>query len=134
MTPAALNLVVLRCSDMARAADFYSRLGLQFVQHRHGNGLEHFSADAGECVFELYPRTAGGPSTEGARIGFRVASLEAAAAAFHDFPDAILSPPADSPWGRRAVIADPDGHRVELIQQHLPPLSSADPISETRIH
>lgn len=135
MTPAVLNLVVLRSWDMARAADFYGRLGLRFIRHRHGKGPEHFSAEAGECVFELYPRAPDGPSTEGARIGFRVASLEAAMAAFSDLPDAVLSPPADSPWGRRAVIADPDGHRVELIQQQPPPSPPwAEPLSETRIH
>ncbi|MEO0934126.1 MAG: VOC family protein [Cyanobacteria bacterium J06641_2] len=27
----------------------------------------------------------------------------------------ILSPPKDSPWGRRAVILDPDGHKIELV-------------------
>lgn len=26
----------------------------------------------------------------------------------------LLQQPQDSPWGRRAVLADPDGHRVEL--------------------
>jgi lactoylglutathione lyase len=27
----------------------------------------------------------------------------------------ILSAAKDSEWGRRAVVADPDGHRVELV-------------------
>jgi predicted enzyme related to lactoylglutathione lyase len=29
---------------------------------------------------------------------------------------AVVSPPADSPWGLRAVLADPDGHRVEITE------------------
>ena len=33
-----------------------------------------------------------------------------------DWPGAVLSPPKDSEWGRRAVVTDPDGHRVELLQ------------------
>jgi lactoylglutathione lyase len=28
----------------------------------------------------------------------------------------VITKPTDSEWGRRAVVIDPDGHRVELIQ------------------
>lgn len=28
----------------------------------------------------------------------------------------VVSPPADGPWGRRAVIVDPDGHTVEIFE------------------
>lgn len=117
MDPVALNLVVLRSADMERAADFYSRLGLRFSLHRHGKGPEHFAAEVAGSVFEIYPLSPGGPSSSGARIGFSVVSLDDALEALADFPDAVVSPAADSPWGRRAVVADPDGHRVELVQR-----------------
>jgi catechol 2,3-dioxygenase-like lactoylglutathione lyase family enzyme len=116
MNPVALNLVVLRSSDLERAAAFYSRLGLQFIRHQHGNGPEHFAAEVGSGVFEIYPQVAGGPSTLGTRIGFSVPSLDSVIAALSDYPAAIVSPPKDSEWGYRAVVADPDGHRVELLQ------------------
>ena len=116
MNPAALNLVVLRSGDMERAADFYRCLGLDFSSHRHGKGPEHFAAEVGDVVFEIYPLSPDGSSTLGTRIGFSVVSLDEAIESLKDFPNAILSPPADSPWGRRAVVADPDGHKVELIQ------------------
>jgi lactoylglutathione lyase len=112
-----LNLVVLRSSNLEQAARFYSRLGLQFTRHQHGHGPEHFAAELGNSVFELYPLSADGPSTLGTRIGFSVPSLDAALAALDDYPAAVLSPPKDSPWGRRAIIVDPDGHRIELLQQ-----------------
>ena len=115
MTP-ALNLVVLRSADLERAAVFYECLGLQFTRHRHGSGPEHLSAELGGSVFELYPLSPNGASTLGTRIGFRVPSLESVITALSDYPAAIISPPQDSPWGRRAVVADPDGHRVELVQ------------------
>ena len=115
-----LNLVVLRSSNISRAADFYSRLGLQFTKHRHGTGPEHFSAELPGCVFELYPQTENAPPTSGARVGFRVASIEETIRAVADYPDAIVSPPNDSEWGRRAVLADPDGHRVELLESPKP--------------
>jgi lactoylglutathione lyase len=115
MTP-ALNLVVLRCTDLDWAQRFYECLGLQFTRHRHGSGPEHLSAELGGSVFELYPLSPNGASTLGTRIGFRVPSLESVITALSDYPAAIISPPQDSPWGRRAVVADPDGHRVELVQ------------------
>lgn len=109
-----INLVVLRSSDPDKAATFYSKLGVTFARHRHGSGPEHFAAELMGGVFELYPVSAGGPSTLGTRIGFRVPSVDSALAAISEYPAAILSPAKDSEWGRRAVVTDPDGHRVEL--------------------
>jgi lactoylglutathione lyase len=116
MSKVTLNLVVLRSRDIARAAAFYSRLGLQFRQHRHGSGPEHCAAEHPGGVFELYPLGADGASTLGTRVGFRVPSVDEAVAALSDYPGAVISAPRDSEWGRRAVVADPDGHRVELVQ------------------
>jgi lactoylglutathione lyase len=116
MTSITLNLVVLRSTDVARAAAFYTRLGLHFSQHRHGSGPEHFAAELPDGVFELYPLSPDGPSTLGTRIGFRVPSVDAAIAALSDYPSAVVTSARDSEWGRRAVVADPDGHRVELLQ------------------
>jgi lactoylglutathione lyase len=101
---------------MARAVAFYTKLGLQFQKHRHGTGQEHFAAELQGGVFELYALSPDGATTVGTRVGFSVPSLDAAMAALNDFPGAVLSPPKDSQWGRRAVVADPDGHRVELVQ------------------
>ena len=116
MNDVRLNLVVLRCADLARAAAFYRRLGLEFARHRHGNGPEHLTAEIDGCVFELYPLAADGASTRGARIGFRVPSVDGAIAALKDYPDAVVTAAKDSEWGRRAVVVDPDGHRVELLE------------------
>jgi len=116
MNNVTLNLVVLRSSDVARAVAFYTQLGLQFTRHRHGNGPEHFAAELPGGVFELYPLAPDGPSTLGTRIGFRVPSLDTTIAALTTCPGAVVSPAKDSEWGRRAVITDPDGHRVELLQ------------------
>lgn len=112
----SLNLVVLRSTDLERARSFYECLGLQFTRHQHGSGPEHLSAELGGCVFELYPQSSNGASTLDTRIGFIVPSLEAVIAAIRDYPAAIISPPQASPWGRRTVVADPDGHRIELVQ------------------
>lgn len=112
----ALNLVVLRSRDLARAVGFYTALGLTFAPHRHGSGSDHFAAEFGGVVFELYPLAADGVPTGATRIGFRVSSLEEVMTRLAAFPGCVLSVPKDSEWGRRAVVVDPDGHRVELLQ------------------
>ena len=88
--------MVLRTPDVKRAVEFYTKLGLTFVQHRHGNGPEHFTAELAGGVFELYPMSAGGPSTLGTRIGFHVPSIDGALAGLSDYPGAVLSPAKNS--------------------------------------
>jgi predicted enzyme related to lactoylglutathione lyase len=102
---------------MEQAADFYSLLGLEFTMHRHGTGPEHYAAEPGTIVFEIYPRQKESDSSAGTRIGFRVASVDEAIRELEKAGARVVSPPKDSPWGRRAVVDDPDGHRVVLIQQ-----------------
>src|SRR6185436_20350836 len=107
MSNITLNLVVLRSPDVARAAAFYTRLGLQFSQHRHGSGPEHFAAELPGGVFELYPLAADGASTLGTRVGFRVPSVDAAVAALSEYPAAIVAPARDSEWGTPSCCCRP---------------------------
>ncbi|NBV25309.1 MAG: bleomycin resistance protein [Proteobacteria bacterium] len=116
MSEPTLNLVVLRSANLEQTAAFYTCLGLKFARHRHGNGPEHFASENAGTVFELYPVAADGFSTLGTRIGFRVPSVDATLAALGNYPSTVVSPARDSEWGRRAVVVDPDGHRVELLQ------------------
>src|SRR5215813_9771313 len=111
-----LNLVVLRSADLDRATAFYSKLGLSFTKHRHGSGPEHYSAALAGAVFELYPQSGDGASSLGTRIGFSVSSVDDVIKALSAYPTALVSLPKDSEWGRRAIVADPDGHRIELLQ------------------
>ena len=115
-----LQLIVIRSSDMAKAAAFYTQLGFLFTLHRHGEGVEHYAAELPGAAFEIYPLADGAPPTTGARLGFGVPSLSAAIASLDTYPGAVIQEPKDSPWGKRAVIVDPDGHRVELVQQQYP--------------
>lgn len=109
-----LNLTVIRCSDIETSAAFYRLLGLHFEKHRHGTGPEHYASENDGSTFELYPASARFPVTMGTRIGFAVDSCDGVAQALEDAGFVIESSPVDSPWGRRAVAIDPDGHRVEL--------------------
>ena len=108
-----MNLIVLRVANLDRSRRFYETLGIQFVRERHGTGPEHFAATVGGVVFELYP-AAEGACTERLRLGFRLACVDTAVAAVRELGIEVVSRSADGPWGRRAVVADPDGNRVEL--------------------
>ena len=113
---ARLNLVVVRARDAARLADFYARLGLAFEKHRHGSGPEHFASENAGCVFEIYPlRPDAGPTQE-LRLGFAVNDLRQTMERLADAGAEIVTAPAESPWGLRAVIKDIEGHKVELTE------------------
>ena len=116
MAPASLNLVVIRAADIDRSAHFYRRLGLEFTKHSHGTGPEHYASEGGAIVFEIYPRQGKPGTPEGLRLGFLVASVDPILAALTEAGAKIVSPAKDSPWGRRAVVDDPDGYRVELTE------------------
>jgi lactoylglutathione lyase len=112
---ASLNLVVIRVSDLEASRRFYEGLGIQFSLEQHGSGPKHLAAELPGTVFEIYPR-GNGPTTAGVRLGFRVESVAAAFSAAEQLGAEIASPPKESEWGLRAVIVDPDGHRVEISQ------------------
>jgi lactoylglutathione lyase len=109
------NLTVIRCANIETSAEFYRVLGLEFVKHSHGSGPEHYAASDGFWTFELYPASAKFPASGSTRIGFAVNSCDQIAEQLQTAGFALETMPADSPWGRRAVAVDPDGHRVELV-------------------
>lgn len=108
-----LNLLVLRAQNPEKLAEFYSGLGLTFVREKHGNGPVHHSSNAGGSIFEIYPCQDPSEKTTGTRIGFQVVSIEQTITACSA---RILSKSKLTPWGRRAVILDPEGHKVELVE------------------
>lgn len=114
MKTPTLNLLVLRSPDIDRAAHFYAALGLHFTRHAHGKGPEHYSAELDGLIFELYPQSEKEGPTTSARIGFKVESVDETAEALLKAGAQLLSKPHDSEWGRRAVLKDPDGHKIEL--------------------
>ena len=110
-----LSLVVLQARDVESAREFYSRLGLSFIAEQHGTGPRHYSATLGQLVFEIYPRRADAPSAP-QRVGFRIPSVDETVETLRRRGTRVVTEPKPSAWGRRAVVEDPDGNRVELSQ------------------
>jgi len=112
-----LNLVVIKSKNIAALIDFYSVLGCHFQKHKHGKGSEHYAYEHNGVVFEIYPQENEVGSTTGTRIGFQVDSIEEVVNRLHSLQrGCILSDIKNSPWGRRVIIDDPEGHRVELTE------------------
>jgi lactoylglutathione lyase len=114
-SPPQLNLVVLRSPDIQRASEFYREMGLLFTLHSHGSGPEHYSSMVNGLVFEIYPLGAKSSLTTGTRIGFSIDDVDGVVRLLVEAGAQVVTAPADSEWGRRAVVKDLDGHVVELV-------------------
>lgn len=108
------NLTVIRSTDIERAARFYRALGLTLSLHSHGGGPAHYAHERDGHTFEIYPLADGAQATSSTRIGFAVALIDETIVELLSAGGRLVQSPSDSPWGRRAIVMDPDGHRVEL--------------------
>ena len=112
---ASLELVVLRSRQPEVLQSFYANLGLVFQQERHGTGPVHFAANAAGIVFEIYPAAQENDAVDVTNtVGFRVADLNQLLQRLRNEGISPIKPPRQTPWGTRAVVADPDGRTVEL--------------------
>jgi predicted enzyme related to lactoylglutathione lyase len=117
MDKVQLNLIVLYSQDIERSKAFYETLGLHFTKEQHGSGPEHYSCELGKTVLEIYPLTTERTAAPCTRLGFSVSSIEEITARLAKLGCRLIAGPRESPWGIRAVLQDPDGYRVELIEQ-----------------
>ena len=109
------NLLVIRSKDMERAVAFYEMLGMSFSKHSHGKGPMHYASDEHGFVFEIYPARSESDDTTSTRLGFQVADVDCVVNRISASGATIRTSPADTEWGRRAVVRDFDGHTVELV-------------------
>jgi lactoylglutathione lyase len=111
-----LNLVVIRSADPEMCVKFYEAIGLRFEIHSHGGGPEHLAAACGAVTFEIYPKRNDDDTTSATRLGFSVPDVDSSVAKLLGAGGRLVASAKESPWGRRAVVDDPDGHRIELTQ------------------
>lgn len=110
-----LNLLVVYSPDVDRAKAFYELLGLRFQREQHGRGPVHFAAPLGELVLEIYPLSDGAVAGQ-LRLGFDVRNIEPLLETLLAAGGKLVSEIQDLPRGRVAVIADPDGRKLELVE------------------
>lgn len=109
-----INLVVLRSTDLIKAVGFYSLIGLEFTEEKHGNGPAHYATTQGKPVIEIYPLGKKQPTSD-VRLGFDVDSVETVVDRMTKAN--ILHHPSITERGKLAIVQDYDGHTIELLER-----------------
>ena len=118
----AISFIVLRCADIERSRAFYeATLGVVAREEQHGKGPRHYSFRLDGAILELYPR--GEREIGGLRFGLRVVDLTATLASAQRAGGRIVRTASGDV---SAVLEDPDGHKIELVQQHSSPVVHVD--------
>lgn len=108
-----LSLLVLKTPRMEELKEFYSSLGTSFQREQHGKGPLHYSAVlGGDLVLEIYPCSEGVGADSSLRLGLSVQDIQEALQLVGQ--GSVI--PRQTQWGMRAVVKDPDGRAVELVQ------------------
>ncbi|RKI70346.1 helix-turn-helix domain-containing protein [Corallococcus sp. AB049A] len=115
-----LRYFVIRTPSLEKACDFYRILGLGLLEERHGKGPRHYAATLGRSVLELYPTEKRGQT---ARIGLGVQSISDIVGRVQasGFSSALVRCDDD-----KALLRDPDGNDIELVQEAWGIFSGAD--------
>lgn len=112
-----IALVIVRTHRVEKVCDFYAALGFDLQEEQHGKGPIHYSATAGPAVFEVYPLLEGHPVDSSLRLGFFIDDVTAAVETVRKMGARVDSKPNSGPDGLRAIVRDPDGRVVELLQR-----------------
>lgn len=113
-----LNLLVIWSQESEALVEFYAILGIQLLPEQHGKGPQHYAAQGpASTVFEIYPATSDEKVTRNIRLGFEITQLDTVLAQLTAAGFAIHQPAKASAWGYRAVVLDPEGRKVELIER-----------------
>ena len=106
-----LNLVVLRSKDINNLREFYESLGLSFFEEKHGKGPTHYSSKQENVVFELYPTK---DNQDNTMLGFAISDLEITIK--NVGTEYVHKKIFDTDEGRAAILRDPDGRLVYLLE------------------
>jgi lactoylglutathione lyase len=111
-------MLVLRTTNIDACLEFYRRLGLAFIEEKHGNGPVHYSSSSSGVLIEIYPEPQKNVTEHKAeasiRLGFTVEVLAATLESLETTGARVLRSPTLTQWGQVAVILDPDGREVEI--------------------
>ncbi|HJQ04197.1 MAG TPA: VOC family protein [Nocardioides sp.] len=112
--PTRLHRVIVSVSDLPRSRRFYvDLLGLD-PQERMGDAQLLSIGDGVELLLHQRETL---PSDLSISASFGVEDLDGTCARWAAVGGAIVDEPADQPWGERmAVVRDPDGHLICLVQ------------------
>ncbi len=117
-----MNMIVVHVKELERSIRFYRDvLGLALEQEEEG--MAYFSIGTGKerVSLMLHSTAEPEPADYGIGLDFQVDDAEAAIAAIRGAGGRIVQEPIIREWGvKEAVIADPDGYKLWVVE----PMSS----------
>ncbi|HEX5370264.1 MAG TPA: VOC family protein [Dehalococcoidia bacterium] len=115
MTTEKISAITLATSDMARAVDFYQRLG--FVVAAGGANGDFTTFVVGEGYLNLALRPGYAPGPNWGRTIFYVTDVDAMYASVLAAGLVPATKPRDAEWHERYFhILDPDGHELSFAR------------------
>jgi predicted enzyme related to lactoylglutathione lyase len=123
MSEPELNLIVLSTAKGIAALDFYRALGFRFEMTSSAEGLDYYACYLGETVIEIHPGSAGTASQpcqgSSVMLGLKVDNIDEVLAKAQKLSKITLPAAHESRWGRRVVLTDPDGRKIQLIERKI---------------
>jgi catechol 2,3-dioxygenase-like lactoylglutathione lyase family enzyme len=108
-------VAMLVCADLTRSREFYRDvLGLQLKSDKAPHWIE-FALEGGATLV-LHPKTEIVAVRPGSlQLGFRVENVDRFVADCATFKVPVFQDPYDEPFGRVAIIGDPDGYPIQIM-------------------
>ena len=109
------SMLMALCRDLAKSRDFYRNvMGLSVATDQVPHWVDFDLGDGRRLG--LHPEGAGRKATPGTlQLGFTVPNVDKFITDARVMGARILQEPFDAPFGRIAILADPDGYAVQVF-------------------
>lgn len=109
------SMLMVLCRDLAVSRDFYRNvMGLRVLNDQVPNWVDFDLGDGRRLG--LHPEGAGRKVTPGTlQLGFSVPNIDKFITDARLMGARILQDPFDAPFGRIAILSDPDGYAVQVF-------------------
>jgi lactoylglutathione lyase len=110
-----VGAAILLVSNMERSIKFYSETLELPIKTRSKEWTEFFTNDT---VLALHPaeKKSSLKTGSGALVGFEVIDLDSTVKRLKEKKVKFYKKPKDEPFGKHAIIKDPDGHLISLAE------------------
>ncbi|KYG60966.1 lactoylglutathione lyase [Bdellovibrio bacteriovorus] len=113
-----ITSITLNTSQLQNMLVFYQIIGFQFTSTKVDKGSEMQRALHNGVEFTLYAnKNVEASRVPSLQLGFKVTNLVETVEKIKAVPGAMcILDPTDMPDGFKAIVLDPDGHAIELIE------------------
>jgi lactoylglutathione lyase len=109
-----LGALILLVSDMDKSIKFYRDVLELPIKNTSSEWVEFFSSGT---VLALHPsKSKSRTKNSGVLVGFMVSNLETVAKKLKDKKVEFFKEPKEESFGKHAIIADPDGHLISIVE------------------